>query len=187
MPQNTEDNNRVEVRENKTQERETQENRENNNVKAGLGPWILGSAAILAIPLLLCCFPRGCKRGCDDCDKPVVEPKKEIVVVKDTVVVEQYNVGGDMVNVKGNNNDVNFTKGNGNNVSSRNSGTQTWERAVRPQPKPVKKKPVIKPEPEPKPEPVVEPKPEPKPEPEVVKKHCTVVITYQTPCNQNCR
>jgi hypothetical protein len=144
----------------------------------------VGTAIVGA--LIFCGLMRGCKKPCVDCNEPKPEPKKEIVVVKDTVVVEQYNVGGDMVNVKGNNNDVNFTKGNGNNVSSRNSGTQTWERAVRPQPKPVKKKPVIKPEPEPKPEPVVEPKPEPKPEPEVVKKHCTVVITYQTPCNQKC-
>ena len=143
----------------------------------------VGTAIVGA--LIFCGLMRGCKKPCVDCDEPKPEPKKEIVVVKDTVVVEQYNVGGDMINVKGDNNDVNFTKGNGNNVSSRNSGTQTWERAVRPQPKPVKKKPVIKPEP--KPEPVVEPKPEPKPEPEVVKKHCTVVITYQTPCNQNCR
>ena len=129
MPQNMEDNNRVEVRENETQEIETQENRENNNVRAGLGPWILGSAAILAIPLLLCCFPRGCKRGCADCDKPVVEPKKDTVYV----IKKDYHVGGDMINVEGDNNDVNFTKGNGNNVSSR--GTQTWERATRPQPK----------------------------------------------------
>ncbi len=142
----------------------------------------VGTAIVGA--LIFCGLMRGCKKPCVDCNEPKPEPKKEIVVVKDTVVVEQYNVGGDMVNVNGNNNDVNFTKGNGNNVSSRNSGTQTWERAVRSRPKPVKKKPVIKPEP--KPEPVVEPKPEPKPEPEVVKKHCTVVITYQTPCNQKC-
>ena len=174
MPQNMEDNNRVEVRENETQEIETQENRENNNVRAGLGPWILGSAAILAIPLLLCCFPRGCKRGCADCDKPVVEPKKDTVYV----IKKDYHVGGDMINVEGDNNDVNFTKGNGNNVSSRNSGTQTWERATRPQPKKVVKKTVVQPEP------VIEPKPElkPEPKPEVVEKHCTVVITYQTPC-----
>lgn len=159
MPDTRDDERRDEVRD------EREENRKNN-----LGPWILGSAAVLAIPLLFCCFPRGCKRDCKDCNKPA--PKKEIVVVKDTVIVEQYHVGGDMVNVKGNNNDVNFTKGNGNNVASRNSGTQTWERATRPQPK---KKTVVQPEP------VVEPKPEP--EPEIVEKHCTVVVTYQRPCN----
>ena len=145
---------------------EREDNRKNN-----LGPWILGSAAVLAIPLLLCCFPRGCRRDCKDCNEPA--PKKEIVFVKDTVVVEQYNVGGDMVNIKGDNNDVNFTKGNGNNVASRNSGTQTWERATRPQPKKVVKKTVVQPEQEPK----------PKPEPEVVEEHCTVIIKYKVPCN----
>lgn len=169
MPQNMEDNRCDEGREN-----ETQENRETDNAKAGLGPWILGSAAVLAIPLLLCCFPRGCKRGCTDCDKPVVEPKKEVVIVRDTVVVEQYNVGGDMVNVKGNNNDVNFTKGNGNNVSSRNSGTQTWERATRPQPKKVVKKTVVRPEP------VIESKPEPKSE---YKREVHISGKVMIPCN----
>ena len=130
----------------------------------------VGAAIVGA--LIFCGLVRGCKRDCKDCNEP--EPKKEIVIVKDTVVVEQYNVGGDMVNIKGDNNDVNFTKGNGNNVASRNSGTQTWERAVRPQPK---KKTVVQPEPKP------EQKPEPKPEPEVIEKHCTVIVTYQRPCN----
>ena len=171
MPDTRDEERRDEVRDERDEVRDEREDNRKNN----LGPWILGSAAVLAIPLLLCCFPRGCKRDCRDCNEPA--PKKEIVVVKDTVVVEQYHVGGDMVNVKGNNNDVNFTKGNGNNVASRNSGTQTWERATRPQPK---KKTVVQPEPK-KPEPVVEPKPEP--EPEIVEKHCTVVVTYQRPCN----
>ena len=54
-----------------------------------LGPWILGSAAVLAISLLLCCFPRGCKRGCADCDKPVVEPNKDTVYV----IKKNYHVG----------------------------------------------------------------------------------------------
>ncbi|MBO7560407.1 MAG: hypothetical protein J6T27_04615 [Alphaproteobacteria bacterium] len=106
--------------------------------------------------------------GCCDCNKPVPAPK--------TVFVKEYHVGGDMINIEGDNNDVNFTKGNGNNVASRSGGTQNQGRVVKPRPKPVKK-PVVQPEPEPKPE------PEPEPKPEVVEKHCTVVITYQTPCN----
>ena len=111
-----------------------------------------------------------CRCKCCDCNKPVPAPKK------DTVFVKEYHVGGDMINIEGDNNDVNFTKGNGNNVASRSGGTQNQGRVVKPRPKPVKK-PVVQPEPEPKPE------PEPEPKPEVVEKHCTVVITYQTPCN----
>ena len=39
-------------------------------------------------------------------------------------------------------------------------------------------------EPNPKPKPKPKPKPELKPEPEpIVEKHCTVTITYRTPCN----
>ena len=135
---------------------------------------IVGTGAAIVTALLLCCFPRGCKRGCNDCDKPVVEPKKDTVYV----IKKDYHVGGDMINVEGDNNDVNFTKGNGNNVSSRNSGTQTWERATRPQPKKVVKKTVVQPEP------VIEPQPEPKPEPKPeYKREVHISGKVMIPCN----
>ena len=121
-------------------------------------------------------------QGCNCCDcknrKKNCAPKRDTVyVVKEIIKEREYHVGGDMINIEGDNNDVNLTKGNGNNTSARNSGTENWGRGTRPQPKKVVKKPVEQPKTEP------EQKTEPKPE-VTEESTCTVVITWEDACRQ---
>ena len=96
----------------------------------------------------------GCNsNNCGDCGKQEREPKRV-----DTVYVKY--VDGDCVHIENGcgtviynkNGEVVYTEGNGNNSSSRNSGTENWERGQRPYQKKVVKKVEEKREEEKKPE-----------------------------------
>ncbi len=127
--------------------------------------WVIaGSIFLGSMPLWFL----GCNRGgCKDCNESTPCDDKPCVT---------YNVGGDMVNITGNGNQVNLTRGSNNNIAT---GHGNANRGVVQRPRKlsgkqggtVKNHVTIIPS-QPKPE---EPKPEPKP---AEKQHCTVVITY---------